>query len=384
VIADYDGDDVLVATYVTPGLDANLSVTRSGSTYYYLKDGLGSIRNLVDSNETTQNMYDYYAFGKALGDWTENVTNRYTYTAREWDQESGQYYYRARYYAGGGRFLSRDPELQGTNFYVYVSAQPVTSSDPTGLADDDVLKKPLSVWTQLSSPGTYAVVKGGVGGVPPQCAVHENSCSVLAVKINTSGTPHVDMQFPSEVAPWHKMPFDWNSRLGMHGGMNLQPTDTGYAWPWAAYRIEVEVEIVGNPWKCRFLQAARSTERISWSGGSGYAHHHRSKKDIQNHPYRGTSLGWDGPWTGKTEPSVSMGNMGVFNIGDQCCHFKVYWGDAPGVYGCGNAISPNKLDDPNYKFTKRTYLEAHARGSDGSQGKAVLDVPELTLRPPQP
>ena len=136
VIADYDGDDVLVATYVTPGLDANLSVTRSGSTYYYLKDGLGSIRNLVDSNETTQNMYDYYAFGKALGDWTENVTNRYTYTAREWDEESEQYYYRARYYGGTGRFQSRDPLRRDVslNLYSYVNACPLNRIDPRGAA----------------------------------------------------------------------------------------------------------------------------------------------------------------------------------------------------------------------------------------------------------
>ena len=52
VIADYDGDDVLLATYVTPGLDANLSQERGGSTYYYMADGLGSIRNLVDSTIT--------------------------------------------------------------------------------------------------------------------------------------------------------------------------------------------------------------------------------------------------------------------------------------------------------------------------------------------
>ena len=131
-IADYDGSDTLIATYLTPGLDANLSQTRSGSTYYYMRDGLGSIRNLVDSSETTQNTYDYYAFGKELGSWTEGITNRYTYTAREWDEESAQYYYRARYYDGGGRFLSRDPARDGLNCYEYVSSSPLSRVDPRG------------------------------------------------------------------------------------------------------------------------------------------------------------------------------------------------------------------------------------------------------------
>jgi RHS repeat-associated protein len=131
VIADFDGDDVLQATYVTPGLDDNISQTRSGSTYYYLQDGLGSIRNLVDSNEATQNTYDYYAFGKELGSWTENVTNRYTYTAREYDEESEQYYYRTRLYNGAGRFLSRD--IVEMHRYVYVSNRPLMLVDAYGL-----------------------------------------------------------------------------------------------------------------------------------------------------------------------------------------------------------------------------------------------------------
>ena len=130
VIADYDVSDVLQATYLTPGLDANLSQTRSGSTYYYMRDGLGSIRNLVESDEDTANTYDYYAFGKELGSWTEGVTNRYTYTAREWDAESAQYYYRARYYDGGGRFSGRDHT--GAFGYTYCSNSPCTLVDPSG------------------------------------------------------------------------------------------------------------------------------------------------------------------------------------------------------------------------------------------------------------
>jgi RHS repeat-associated protein len=131
VIADFDVDNVLQATYVTPGLDDNVSIATGGSTYYYLKDGLGSIRNLVDSNEATQNTYDYYAFGKELGSWSENVTNRYTYTGREYDSESEQYYYRARYYSGGGWFSRRDPRLS-PRLYSYVSSRPVVFVDPTG------------------------------------------------------------------------------------------------------------------------------------------------------------------------------------------------------------------------------------------------------------
>ena len=133
VIADYDGSDALLASYVTPGLDANLSMTREGQTYYYMRDGLGSIRNLFDASENVANTYDYHAFGSALGEWSESVENRYTYTAREWDGESGQYYYRARYYMGGGRFNRRDPARDGINLYIYVGSTPTIFVDPAGL-----------------------------------------------------------------------------------------------------------------------------------------------------------------------------------------------------------------------------------------------------------
>ncbi|MCD6404587.1 MAG: hypothetical protein J7M19_02030 [Planctomycetes bacterium] len=43
-----------------------------------MADGLGSVRNLIDANEVTQNTYDYYAFGKELGSWTENNRPRYS------------------------------------------------------------------------------------------------------------------------------------------------------------------------------------------------------------------------------------------------------------------------------------------------------------------
>jgi len=64
------------------------------------------------------------------------LANPYTYTGREYDPESGLYYYRARYYdAGIGRFLSEDPVgfLGGVNFYGYCVNNPVNWIDPWGL-----------------------------------------------------------------------------------------------------------------------------------------------------------------------------------------------------------------------------------------------------------
>jgi RHS repeat-associated protein len=60
----------------------------------------------------------------------------YAYTGREWDKETGLYYYRARYYDPmEGRFVSRDPigYKGGTNLFSYTSNNPISYNDPTGL-----------------------------------------------------------------------------------------------------------------------------------------------------------------------------------------------------------------------------------------------------------
>ena len=70
-------------------------------------------------------------------DQTGSVENTFTYTGREWDEEIGLYYYRARFYDGGiGRFICEDPigfKSGDVNFYRYVFSNPINHIDPTGL-----------------------------------------------------------------------------------------------------------------------------------------------------------------------------------------------------------------------------------------------------------
>ncbi len=64
-----------------------------------------------------------------------NTINPFRYTGREYDSETGLYYYRARYYdPSTGRFLSEDPIsfAGGINFYPYVGNSPSNLIDPTG------------------------------------------------------------------------------------------------------------------------------------------------------------------------------------------------------------------------------------------------------------
>lgn len=60
------------------------------------------------------------------------------FTGREWDKETGLYYYNARYYDPmEGRFVSKDPigfDGGDVNLYAYVRNNPVNLKDPSGLS----------------------------------------------------------------------------------------------------------------------------------------------------------------------------------------------------------------------------------------------------------
>ena len=69
-----------------------------------------------------------------------DVGSGYAFTGREWDAETGLYYYRARYYDPKiGRFISEDPlplverPVSQVNAYAYVRNSPISLVDPTGL-----------------------------------------------------------------------------------------------------------------------------------------------------------------------------------------------------------------------------------------------------------
>jgi RHS repeat-associated protein len=90
---------------------------------------------ITDSTQTPVATYRYDSFGTMTQ--TGTLSQPYTYTGREWDKETGLYYYRARYYDPMvGRFISKDPigfAGGGVNLYGYVSNNPVNWVDPLGL-----------------------------------------------------------------------------------------------------------------------------------------------------------------------------------------------------------------------------------------------------------
>lgn len=97
---------------------------------------MGSIIAISDEQGNIVQRYTYSAYGRILSVQDPNFSQPYRYTGREYDTESGLYYYRARYYDSMiGRFLSKDPIglLGGFNTYAYVGGNPLNFIDPFGL-----------------------------------------------------------------------------------------------------------------------------------------------------------------------------------------------------------------------------------------------------------
>jgi RHS repeat-associated protein len=128
-------------------IDEPLFSVKSGNMRFYHGDGLGSITMLSDDLGAGQSSYKYDSFGKirTMG----NPSNQFLYTAREWDNDIHQMYYRARYYDPNiGRFDSEDRLGfgAGVNFYSYVKNSPMNFVDPTGFKCTQV-----SPWTEIPS-----------------------------------------------------------------------------------------------------------------------------------------------------------------------------------------------------------------------------------------
>jgi len=149
LIEETDSGGNLVARYVFGGgIDQPLSASRGGTTEFYQADGLGSITSLSTSAGIVSDSFVYDSFGNVTSS-TGSFAQPFRYTGREWDAETGLYYYRARYYDPQiRRFISSDPSGfgGGLNSYAYVGSNPISLIDPSGLDWIEYTGQTLKVW----------------------------------------------------------------------------------------------------------------------------------------------------------------------------------------------------------------------------------------------
>ena len=117
------------------GLD--IIAQQQSERLYYMHDGLGSVRQLLDTAGDLETNYAYDPFGVPMVEG--DLSNPYQFTGEAWDAEVDLLYLRARYYQPEvGRFVTKDAWRgsvwkPGTlNDYLYVINNPVNLIDPSG------------------------------------------------------------------------------------------------------------------------------------------------------------------------------------------------------------------------------------------------------------
>ena len=136
VIAESDASDLVTAQNIW-GHKA-LARKVNGAYYYYLYNGHGDVVQVLDVNGIVVNSYSYDEWGNITSK-TETIENPIRYAGEYYDEESGLYYLRARYYdPTTGRFISEDSN-EGSitnplslNLYTYCINNPLIYIDPTG------------------------------------------------------------------------------------------------------------------------------------------------------------------------------------------------------------------------------------------------------------
>lgn len=104
---------------------------------YNLENNIGSSVVQLEYDGTNINQEEYYPFGEtSFGSYAKK---RYKYCGKERDEESGLYYYGARYYAAWTcRFISVDPLAADYPFYTpynYAGNKPINKIDVDGMQE---------------------------------------------------------------------------------------------------------------------------------------------------------------------------------------------------------------------------------------------------------
>ncbi|HRI16738.1 MAG TPA: RHS repeat-associated core domain-containing protein [Verrucomicrobiota bacterium] len=183
--ADLDGGSNAVTVRYLHGarIDELLARQRaSDGRGWYLADHLGSVRDLADATGEVAAHVDYSSFGQVLSVSNSTAVDRFLFTGRELDGETGLYSYRARLYSPHlGRFLSVDSigfSPGDFNLYRYAGNLPLTLADPSGhgaivnylalsFGIGFVIGALISSTTSYSCPGVGIfgnVLIGGFGG----------------------------------------------------------------------------------------------------------------------------------------------------------------------------------------------------------------------------
>ena len=143
--------------------------------YFYHGDHLGSASWITDASGIPVQHLQYLPFGEPfIYQRASSYSERFTFTGKEKDSETGFYYFGARYYdpSLSGLFLSVDPmadKYPSISPYAYCAWNPVKLVDPDGRDVWELNKSGELIWKESSDTdiimaknGKSVIVKDGV------------------------------------------------------------------------------------------------------------------------------------------------------------------------------------------------------------------------------
>ncbi|WP_121667978.1 SpvB/TcaC N-terminal domain-containing protein [Mesonia aquimarina] len=132
-------------------------------TFYFHSDHLGSSNYISNKLGNVSQHMEYLPFGEMLVEEHTNSNNSpFKFNGKELDEETGNYYYGARYYdPKWSMWLSVDPlaeEIPSWSTYAYTFQNPINFTDPTGMmgegTEDDYLLNENGTFTLLNKTET--------------------------------------------------------------------------------------------------------------------------------------------------------------------------------------------------------------------------------------
>ena len=242
----------------------------NGTAYAYLYNLQGDVIGLVDSNGTKMVSYSYDAWGKMISKTgslasTLGTIQPFRYRGYVFDEETGLYYLRSRYYSSTiQRFISSDlvvgfvGQLFTHNQYTYCENNPINYVDRNG----------LSHWFDLKWGYSYRIDYG-----PDSVHIHiryKNSPIEWKQKLN--GEPYEPNhrttrsdEPPKRVRDLLKKIKDKNDKNNKSGGSG------GPGWDWDGNKATADDESnKGNQSEFHIEDAVQTGIGIMAVGGIGY------------------------------------------------------------------------------------------------------------------
>jgi RHS repeat-associated protein len=200
IVAESDLSGTLKAEYV---FFAGERVARKdfpgNAVSYYFSDHLKTASVITDASGNIKSESDFYPWGGEL-QFVNNDSNRYKFTSKERDSETGLDYFGARYYSNGlGRFITPDwaakatavpyaefADPQSLNLYSYVRNVPTTRLDPDGHFTDFYSTEGKKLGSDGVNNGAVTITQYGVDKTSNGVVNVATTCAVGCMTIEKS------------------------------------------------------------------------------------------------------------------------------------------------------------------------------------------------------